>query len=254
MSAISDAIIQSAKQLSNAINQLTFSPPITHVYNPLHYAWNAHETYLKKYANNPKQIVFLGMNPGPWGMAQTGIPFGEISFVQNWLGIDLPIDKPPNEHPKRPIQGFQCKKSEVSGYRLWSLFKDRFSTPENFFHNHFVANYCPLIFMESSGRNYTPDQLPKKESQQLFQLCNQHLQDIIHNLSPQWVIGVGHFAQSRAQEALKNHPLKITRIPHPSPANPAANKNWAQQVTNHLINLGIWNSDSLLTANHKSSS
>jgi len=42
------------------------------------------------------------MNPGPWGMAQTGVPFGEINAVKDWLGINAEVDKPQKQHPKRP--------------------------------------------------------------------------------------------------------------------------------------------------------
>ena len=35
-----------------------------------------------------KRVVFLGMNPGPFGMAQVGVPFGEVAAVRDWLRID----------------------------------------------------------------------------------------------------------------------------------------------------------------------
>lgn len=235
-----NAMIESAKKLRDAVDSLAFSNPITHVYNPLNYAWNAHELYLQKYANSKKSVIFLGMNPGPWGMAQIGVPFGEIDHIKNWLNINTPISKPVQEHPKRLIEGFNCKRSEVSGRRLWGLFKDRFGTPDDFFQHHFVANYCPLVFMESSGRNRTPDKLPFNESHSLYNLCDQHLREIVEILSPNWVIGVGAFAQTRAHHALQGKNVHIGHILHPSPASPAANKGWAEKATQQLINLGIW--------------
>lgn len=235
-----EAMIASAKKLRDSVDTLTFSNPVTHVYNPLNYAWAAHEMYLKKYANSKKSIIFLGMNPGPWGMAQIGVPFGEISLIQNWLDISTPINKPPLEHPKRPIEGFNCKRSEVSGKRLWGLFKERFVKPEQFFQNHFVANYCPLVFMESSGSNRTPDKLPSAEAQPLYSFCDEHLKEIVDILSPTWVIGIGAFAENRARHALHNKNVQIGHILHPSPASPAANKNWAEKASQQLINLCIW--------------
>ena len=149
----------SAKDLCRALERLHFGAPVTHVYNPLVYAWAAHREYLRRYGRGPKRVVFFGMNPGPFGMAQTGVPFGEIAAVRDWLRIDMPIDKPELEHPKRPVDGFACKRSEVSGKRLWGLFAERFGTPEAFFAEHFVANYCPLGFYETSGCNRTPDKI-----------------------------------------------------------------------------------------------
>lgn len=232
--------IQSAQTLRDAVDKLTFSNPVDYVYNPLQYAWNAHQLYLNKYANSKKSVIFLGMNPGPWGMAQTGVPFGEISLVQNWLNIIASINKPLHEHPKRPIEGFNCKRSEVSGKRLWGLFKDRFVNPDLFSQEHFVANYCPLVFMESSGRNHTPDKLPSSESHALYNCCDQHLREIVDILSPNWVIGVGAFAETRARHALHGKNVRIGHILHPSPASPAANKGWSEKATQQLIHLGIW--------------
>src|SRR6185369_4193405 len=147
----------SAKDLCRALKGLRFGAPVTHVYNPLTYAWAAHREYLRRYGRGSKRVLFFGMNPGPFGMAQTGVPFGEVAAVRDWLKIDAPIGRPEVEHPKRPVHGFACKRSEVSGKRLWGLFAERFGTPEAFFAEHFVANYCPLVFCETSGCNRTPD-------------------------------------------------------------------------------------------------
>lgn len=235
-----DQMLFAAKELKHHVDLLHFSLPVTHVYNPLDYAWDAHEHYIKKYGAAKKDVVFLGMNPGPWGMAQIGVPFGEVSLVKNWLGIHDLIKKPLNEHPKRPIEGFNCKRSEVSGRRLWGLFKERFGSAEKFFEHHYVANYCPLVFMEESGKNSTPDKFSKTECEKLFMLCDEHLRKIVHALKPRWVIGVGAFAEKRALEALTGADVKIIGILHPSPASPAANKGWDKIVAKSLEELCIW--------------
>ncbi len=147
-----------ALSLADAVDQLDFSEPTTHVYNPLRYAWAGHEAYLRQAAGGPRRVLFLGMNPGPFGMAQTGVPFGEVDHVRDWIGIEEPIEKPDPEHPKRPIDGFACTRSEVSGRRLWGAFKERFGRAEAFFEHHFVANYCPLVFMEATGTQPNPGQ------------------------------------------------------------------------------------------------
>ena len=140
------------------------SPPrCRRVYDPLDYARRAHAAYLDAYAGSRKRVVFLGMNPGPFGMAQTGVPFGDVAQVRDFLGIEAPVGRPASEHPKRPVQGFACARSEVSGTRLWGAIAAQFGTPARFFADHFVANYCPLLFLEASGRNRTPDKLPAAE-------------------------------------------------------------------------------------------
>ena len=134
---------------------LRFGPPVTHVYNPLEYARGPYLEYLARFGHPPKEAVFVGMNPGPFGMAQTGVPFGDVSAVSGWMGIRGAVGRPPTEHPKRPVLGFECPRSEVSGSRLWSWARSRFGSAEAFFGRFFVANYCPLVFLEESGRNRT---------------------------------------------------------------------------------------------------
>ena len=233
-------LIAAARQLRDAVDRLTFAAPVTHVYNPLRYAWRAHEIYLRRYASGPKRVLFLGMNPGPFGMAQTGVPFGQVAAVRDWLGIETKIDRPPDEHPKRLVTGFDCHRSEVSGERLWGLFAKRFGTPEKFFRDHLVMNYCPLAFLEESGRNRTPDKLPIKKRTALFALCDKHLREIVRILQPEWLIGVGDFATRRARRAIVTSPPQIGQILHPSPACPASNNDWAGAVTMQLRHLGVW--------------
>ncbi|MDR0588157.1 MAG: single-stranded DNA-binding protein [Burkholderiales bacterium] len=232
-------LIDAARRLRDAVEPLTFSPPVTHTYNPLIYAWAAHREYLARYGASPKKVLFVGMNPGPFGMAQTGIPFGEIAAVRDWLKIKAPVDKPIIENPHRPIEGFDCPRSEVSGRRLWGLFQERFVTPTRFFADHFVLNYCPLAFF-SEGKNITPDQLPITEQTPLLDACDAHLSDTVKILKPRWVIGVGAWAEKRLKTALADAPVNIGRILHPSPASPAANQGWDRKATEALVRLGVW--------------
>jgi single-strand selective monofunctional uracil DNA glycosylase len=235
----SSALIVAARKLSAAVDSLAFAPPVTHVYNPLGYAWAPHEDYLRSYGATRKKVVLIGMNPGPFGMVQCGVPFGEIEAVRDWMGIGAEVARPALENPKRPIEGFACTRSEVSGRRLWGLFSERYGTAEAFFVDHFVANYCPLAFFDH-GRNVTPDKLPGVETAPLYAACNEHLKSLVRLLQPEWVIGVGAFAEARAAEALVGEKVKIGRILHPSPASPAANRGWAEAATRQLVALGIW--------------
>jgi single-strand selective monofunctional uracil DNA glycosylase len=219
---------------------MRFGPPVAHVYNPLVYAWDSYERYVLKYAAEPKRVVFLGMNPGPFGMVQTGVPFGDVTAVQDWLGITGKVVPPISQHPKRPVQGFSCTRGEVSGQRLWGLFREKFGNAGDFAKAHFVANYCPLAFIEETGRNRTPDKLSPTEKSALFAHCDQHLRIVVETLKPDWLIAIGNFAFARATAALENSPVLIGTILHPSPACPAANRDWAGTANATLQKLRVW--------------
>ncbi len=225
--------------LLDDLRPLGFGSPVTHVYNPLEYARTPYQKYLRLYAHRPKEVFLLGMNPGPWGMAQTGVPFGEVNLVKDWLRIEAPVGAPPEMHPKRPVQGFACTRSEVSGKRLWGWARKTFGTPEEFFTRFFVANYCPLIFIEESGRNRTPNNLRKVERTPLLSACDQALLRTVQWMKPRYVLGIGQFAEERARTALSGIGVKIGRISHPSPANPKANRGWEALVMGELKDLGI---------------
>lgn len=218
---------------------LEFDDPVKFVYNPLVYARRPFTEYCRKYASGRKEVVFLGMNPGPWGMAQTGVPFGDVGMVKRWLGIDGTVDSPPQQHPKRPINGFQCRRGEISGQRLWGWARDRYGDPLSFFRRFWVANYCPLVFMEASGRNRTPDKLKKGEKKDLFEACDEALVQTVNLVRPDYVVGIGNFAYQRATSALAAMNVEIGRISHPSPANPKANRGWSELIEGELSELGL---------------
>jgi len=232
-------LVRISRALAREVDRLTFAAPVTHVYNPLLYAADLHEAYLRRYGAGKKKVVLLGMNPGPFGMAQTGVPFGDVAMVRDWMGLTAAVSRPPREHPSRPVEGLGCARSEVSGTRLWSWARDRFGTPERFFERFFVVNYCPLAFLESSGRNRTPDKLPTSEQEPLFAACDQALRQIVAALEPGHVIGVGAFAEKRARLALPGTAVKIGTILHPSPASPLANKGWADTAEKQLRASGV---------------
>jgi single-strand selective monofunctional uracil DNA glycosylase len=228
-----------AAALRAEANRLRFSSPVRFVYNPLDYAWSVHQSFLRRYGGSPKEVLLVGMNPGPWGMAQTGVPFGEVSAVRDWLGIAGDVGRPPSEHPKRPVLGFDCARSEVSGRRLWGWARDTFGSPNRFFARFFIHNYCPLLFLEESGRNRTPDRLPAAERRPLEEACDRALQRAVALLQPRLVVGVGGFATTRARCALAGTGVPVKQILHPSPASPAANRGWSVQATRQLAACGV---------------
>jgi single-strand selective monofunctional uracil DNA glycosylase len=238
-----EGLIEAAKRLCGSLGSLYFSDPVAYVYNPLEYAWSAYRCYLECFAGGRRRVLFLGMNPGPWGMAQTGVPFGEIEAVREWMNIEENVGRPEVEHPKRPVRGFATTRSEVSGKRLWGLMRERFARAEDFFRDHFVGNYCPLLFLDSAGKNITPDRLRAGDRGALFRCCDEHLAATIRILDPQWLIGIGRFTEERLN-AVHTEPAgrerKVGRILHPSPASPAANRDWAGRTTDQLVSLGVW--------------
>lgn len=232
-------IVEISHDLSHAVNRLGFGAPVAYVYNPLAYARAPHETYLRRYGATKREVLLVGMNPGPFGMAQTGVPFGDVAMVRDFLKIDGTVKTPERMHERRPIQGFACPRSEVSGTRLWGWVRGRFGTPERFFRRFFVINYCPLVFLEESGKNRTPDKLPGAERGPLLAACDQALGRLVTLFAPRFVIGIGGFAAERARAALPEFGGSIGSVLHPSPASPAANRGWAALAEAQLSKLGI---------------
>jgi len=232
-------LISISRELKRTIAPLRFGRNIPYIYRPIDYAQEPHEKYLRRFGTGPKEIILVGMNPGPWGMAQTGVPFGEVAHVRDWMGISGKVQTPQNTHPRVPIMGFECHRSEVSGRRLWGWAKSRFETPDRFFDRFFVVNYCPLLFLDTDGRNVTPDKLPAAHRESLFELCDLALRKVVEVMQPKFVIGVGRFAESRAKIALGDLNIAIGQIFHPSPANPHANRDWERKIESQLGKLGI---------------
>jgi single-strand selective monofunctional uracil DNA glycosylase len=246
-SAETTAVLDAARTLSSDLARLEFPDPIAHVYDPHRYAWAPYEQYISRFAKPPKRVVLLGMNPGPFGMMQTGVPFGEVAAVRDWMGIRAPVERPADEHAKRMIQGFDCPRSEVSGRRLWGWAATRFGTAERFFGDWFVLNYCPLALLEESGRNFTPDKLPAALLARLYAACDRHLATALRVLAPQWAIGIGGFAEKRIRAVLESElvdgalarGIRAGCILHPSPASPLANRGWAEAAEKQFTELGV---------------
>ena len=235
----SSPLVTISRDLVQQLKGLRFAAPVSHVYHPLEYAVEPHETYLQRYGQPPRRVILLGMNPGPFGMVQTGVPFGDVAMVRDWLGIEGPVGQPSQPHPKHPVQGFACPRREISGTRLWGWARGQYGTPSDFFATFFVANYCPLAFFEASGRNRTPDKLPAAEQSPLFAICDMALRRLVEILRPRHVVGLGRFATRRAQMALSGLDVAVGTILHPSPASPSANRGWALIVSRQLADQGI---------------
>jgi single-strand selective monofunctional uracil DNA glycosylase len=252
-------VIKAARTLAREAERLRFREPVRYVYNPLLYARGPHEEYLRRFAATYKRVILLGMNPGPWGMAQTGVPFGEVGYVRDWLGIVGKVSQPREQHARLAVQGFSCARSEVSGRRLWGLMRTRYRSAEAFSRDAFVSNYCPLLFLDAAGRNVTPDKIHRDDREPLYSACDRFLEIVITTLRPEWLVGVGAFAERRARAVVSGgfgavvlggsgatkstfpaQSVRVTSILHPSPASPRANRDWAGQVEKALVAQGVW--------------
>ncbi len=233
------SLVAVTKAAEAELQTLRFGPPVACVYDPLDYAWDLHRQWLQRFGRGKKEVLLLGMNPGPFGMVQTGVPFGEVEAVRSWLGLRGVVRRPAQEHPKRPVLGLDSTRCEVSGKRLWGWAASRFVTPERFLRRFFVTNYCPLAFVADSGANLTPDKLPKKDTAPLFTICDRMLDQVVEVLQPSLVVGVGAFAEQQAARVLAHRGVRIGRIPHPSPASPAANQGWERLADEAFASLGV---------------
>lgn len=229
-----EAVTRISRSLSRKVGGLEFAAPVAFVYNPLEYARAPHELYLAR-ARKGIDALYLGMNPGPFGMAQTGVPFGEIAAVRDFLGISAPVRTPREMHPKRLIEGFGCPRSEVSGRRFWGLMAREFGSAERFFAHGFVWNWCPLAFMAESGANITPDKLVRAEREAIETACDSALRAMVDALEPRVIVGVGGFASKCAERALGEAAPDIVTMLHPSPASPAANRGWDAEARKILM-------------------
>lgn len=218
------AMLRAVRRFGREAGVLRWRTP-SHVYNPLVYAWSAQRIYLQRFGYQRGRVLLLGMNPGPWGMAQTGVPFGDPVVVRNWFRIETRLArKLPEQHPRYPILGMACHRHEGSGSRLWGWAQHRFGEPERFFDRFFVWNYCPLLFLQAN-HNLTPQHLNRREAAALAAVCDRALMRVVRLLEPVAVVGIGRYAEQRAQQLLGER-LPLGYLPHPSPASPAANRHW----------------------------
>ena len=237
-SDVATRLLTAAAKLRARTATLAFGAPVAHVYRPLEYAWPVVKGYIETYGATTKEAVFVGMNPGPFGMAQTGVPFGEVAAVRDWMKLDGEIASPADTHPKRPVLGFACTRSEVSGKRLWGAFSQRFPNPGDFFARAFVVNYCPLLFLDGGGANLTPDKIRGAERAALEDACDEHLRITIDALAPRHAIGVGQYATQRLARVVGDR-VRVATMPHPSPASPQANRGWDKLARAALSDAGL---------------
>ena len=221
---LKDAALRLSEACNRGKNRILKHKSVAHVTNPLDYAWEFHEQFIDKWSGFGATTLLLGMNPGPYGMAQTGVPFGATAMARSVLQIEeRDVKTPPGAHPKRPIEGLSMERQEVSGTRFWSMLSDHYGSTEAIFSNIFVVYHCPLLILGETGRNVTPVDLPKSTIEPVLKACDRHLKSVVEIMGIETVIGVGNYAKKRAQSVLTD--VHIDAMWHPSPASPLANRN-----------------------------
>jgi len=225
-----------ARTLQDELPHLDLGPSVSAVYHPLTYAFEPFGLFLERIGSHPRPLLFLGMNPGPWGMTQTGVPFGSVPLVRDWMGLTGPVGRPPVEHPARPVEGFACRRTEVSGTRFWGLMGRRWGSLEGFARGAAVHSFCPLVFMDEGGRNLTPDRLPAPARRRLEASGAEVARTLVRLWSIEATACLGRWAFDQARAAGLPRPLLL---PHPSPIHPGS-RNWDSQVEALLVAEGLW--------------
>ncbi|XP_054745917.1 single-strand selective monofunctional uracil DNA glycosylase [Anastrepha obliqua] len=226
-------------QLNNTLQDIVRPVSITHVYNPVEYASGLHCAYLQKFLDGPKRVMFVGMNPGPNGMGQTGVPFGNILTVRNEMSLSGSVQQPPSVHVKRPVRGFECSIEEPSGVRIWSLFKKLAGGSLNTFGRQcFVHNFCPLIFYDNAGRNITPSELKGDYKEKIGKECLDVLDLELDLVKPEILVAVGLYMYGMVSRSRHAKDLKIYKLPHPSPRS-LNNQNWPEKAEQLLLELDL---------------
>lgn len=198
------------------------------VYRPLGYAWAPHAAYLERYGRATGRDVLVGMNPGFWGMAQTGVPFADPEIARDWMGIEGPVAQPARTHPRLPIRGYASTRPDPSGRRLYGAARARFGTAEAFFARYFVDNYCPLLFLDEAGANLTPDKLRKADREAMEPICDAHVRETVADLRPARLLALGAYVEARLRAL--DLAVPVVGLLHPSPANPRNNRGWGADL------------------------
>ncbi len=269
----SERLKQRTAELSEELDAIGAPPGIV-VYNPLAYARPAHEAYLDLF-RGPRRIVIAGMNPGPWGMVQTGVPFGNVGHARQIVTLRSILPETPLDHlvstpslalASRPVLGYRCVRDEVSGRRLWEGLCPLWAPPEEeaqaldlipgynrsrdllrrMLGEVFVMNLCPLAFFEDGPRatNVTPDKLPTAWRDRFVgdsSPCHSYFSHILDTFRPEVVLVMGDWVERTVRRW--SGEARLVRLPHPSPANPAANRGWAAAAQRILREAGLpWRS------------
>ncbi|XP_037927861.1 single-strand selective monofunctional uracil DNA glycosylase-like [Teleopsis dalmanni] len=210
---------------------------ITHIYNPVEYAADLHCEYLRKYLDRPKRVVFLAVHPEQNGMAQTGVPFGNVSTVRDMMKLCGEVKQPNRLHPKHPVLGLNCHINEPSGVRFWGLMDKIAGSLDTFSEQCFVHTFCPLLFFNEYGRTIEPCVLPFEIKYPMRDLLVEALCKEMKLVQPEIIVVTGNYVYNGLQRSeLYAKTLLVMTNPHPWVPN---NHNWVRRSERWLYQYDI---------------
>ena len=169
----------------------------------------------------PREILFVGMNPGPFGMAQNGVPFGDTAMVRDWLGIEAPVERPRREHPKRPVLGLRMTRGEVSGARLWGWARGAFRDSGAILPARLRVELLPTFLHGGERAERHPRQAaPRRARAPVRGLRRCTRRGRSPTSGPVIVVGIGAFAAWRAAPLAEAAGAGVRRRPPPEPREP----------------------------------
>jgi len=196
--------------------------------DPTSYAFGNYTRFMQLAASGPRLALFVGMNPGPHGMAQTGIPFGDVDTARVLLGGADTIDPLPGLRAASgaawDCKGLAYHRGEQSGMRLWSALSQLCGSPQAALERCCIVNYCPLYMVGPELENITPSDLPRRHdiTRALEAACDEHLRQLVLGLEVKTVLSFGSYAHASARRALSGFPVDFYTTPHPSPRRGSA--------------------------------
>jgi single-strand selective monofunctional uracil DNA glycosylase len=226
------------------------------IWNPGLYAASWHALFRKEYPASAGCILVFGLNPGPYGMAQTGIPFTDLKRLREHLprlakglerrgcslaGVGL---------APRSLRPYLSRTFESSAVRVYRFLSRGWGSAEDGWRSVVVANPCSLLFMDAAGENRTPADLVGAVSRRtgslvaarrLRERCNAlrrlAAREAVRVLSPRGVVLLGKDAQRAMQTGIAPllGPDSILGWEHPARAVP---DRWAMGLLEEIKRRG----------------
>ncbi len=228
------------------------------IWNPGLYGETWHARFRRLYRPGQHPLVVFGLNPGPYGMAQTGIPFTDIRRLVSALP-DLAAElrgrgervEPPGLAPPG-LRPYLSRSFESSAVRVYRFLKKGWGGAERGWTEVVVANPCTLLFIDpAEGKNRTPADLARAARlrgsgrDQVRELVESFGRirircavESIEALSPRGAILLGKDVQAALGPALRRILGEARVIPWEHPAR-AVPESWASGLLSALRRRGL---------------